>query len=49
MLGWDQVETHMNDANTPARALVSRLGGVVIARHPFPDGLARDVFALPRP
>ncbi|MGF1447371.1 MAG: GNAT family N-acetyltransferase [Pikeienuella sp.] len=46
-LGWDPVETHMADDNAPARALALRLGGRVIAREPFPDGLWRDVYALP--
>lgn len=48
-LGWSVVETHMNDANLAARALAQRLGGTVIARETFPDGLERDIFALPRP
>ncbi|MFK7836025.1 MAG: GNAT family N-acetyltransferase [Sulfitobacter sp.] len=47
-LGWEQVETHMRDENTPARRLAERLGGQVIRRQTFPDGVARDVFALPR-
>lgn len=46
-LGWPLVETHMNDENTAARRLVESLGGVVIAREVFPDGLTRDVFELP--
>lgn len=48
-LGWALVETHMNDENRAARALAERLGGKVIARERFPDGLERDVLALPRP
>lgn len=48
-LGWQHVETHMKDANGPARALTARLGGVAIGRERFPDGLDRDIFALPRP
>jgi len=47
-LGWSLVETHMRDENAPARRLAARLGGGVIARDVFPDGVARDVFALPR-
>ncbi|MEM1382543.1 MAG: GNAT family N-acetyltransferase [Pseudomonadota bacterium] len=47
-LGWSAVETHMRDENTAARALTARLGGRVIRREIFPDGIARDVFALPR-
>lgn len=46
-LGWDLVETHMNDDNEAARKLALKLGGKVIAREPFPDGLERDVYALP--
>jgi RimJ/RimL family protein N-acetyltransferase len=45
-LGWDLVQTHMNDANLPARRLAEALGGRIIARETFPDGLTRDVFAL---
>ena len=48
-LGWDLVETHMTDENQAARRLVARLGGTVIARERFPDGIDRDVFSLPRP
>lgn len=47
-LKWDLVQTHMDDANRPARRLVERLGGTVIARETFPDGNTRDVFGLPR-
>lgn len=46
-LGWDVVETHMRDENTPARRLAERLGGQKITRMAFPDGVTRDVFALP--
>lgn len=46
--GWPVVETHMRDGNAPARRLAARLGGVVARRDVFPDGVARDVFALPR-
>jgi [ribosomal protein S5]-alanine N-acetyltransferase len=48
-LGWDGVETHMDDANAAARSLAEQLGGRVIARERFPDGLSRAVYALPRP
>ena len=48
-LGWDLVETHMKDTNAPARALVQRLGGEKIDRIAFPDGLDRDILALPHP
>lgn len=47
--GWSTVETYMNDANEPARALVARLGGVKTGRKVFPDGLERDVFQLHAP
>ena len=45
-LGWDYVETHMDDNNLPARRLADRLGGGVIARERFPDGLTRNIYAL---
>ncbi|WP_430443582.1 GNAT family N-acetyltransferase [Sphingorhabdus contaminans] len=48
-LGWDMVETHMNDDNIAARKLVEKLGGSIFMRETFPDGLARDIFRLPRP
>lgn len=48
-LGWPVVETHMRDENLPARRLAERLGGNRIDRMTFPDGITRDVFALPRP
>jgi len=44
---WDLVETHMNDKNEAARALVLRLGGERMARERFPDGLTRNVYRLP--
>ncbi len=47
-LGWPVVETHMNDENEAARELARKLGGRVIAREKFPDGLERGVFGLPR-
>ncbi len=46
-LGWNSVETYMNDNNTAARALTERLGGKRVDRRMFPDGLGRDVFVLP--
>ena len=49
VLGWSVVETHMRDENQPARRLAERLGGTRIARETFPDGITRDVFALPKP
>lgn len=45
-LGWTAIETHMKDENEAARALVVKLGGKVISREPFPDGVERDVFAI---
>ncbi|MGJ8615263.1 MAG: GNAT family N-acetyltransferase [Sulfitobacter sp.] len=48
VLGWPKVETHMRDENLPARHLAQRLGGVVDRRETFPDGVTRDVFALPK-
>ncbi len=48
VLGWPQVETHLHDENIPARQLAQRLGGKIDRRVTFPDGVARDVFALPR-
>jgi RimJ/RimL family protein N-acetyltransferase len=47
-LGWDHVETHMNDDNKAAYKLMSRLGGQLITREVFPDGVPRNVFQLPR-
>jgi len=47
--GFDPVMTYMRDKNAPARALAARLGGNVIRRETFPDGVTRDVFALPYP
>lgn len=47
-LGWARVETHMRDENTPARSLAQRLGGTIDRRETFPDGVARDVFLLPK-
>ena len=49
MLGWKQVETHMKDENDAARALAHRLGGAIIARERFPDGLVRNIYSLPHP
>lgn len=46
-LGWAVVETHMNDANVAARHLAEKLGGTIAAREAFPDGLERNIYALP--
>ncbi|MGC1470838.1 MAG: GNAT family N-acetyltransferase [Sphingorhabdus sp.] len=48
-LDWELVETHMKDENVAARNLVEKLGGAQILREKFPDGMERDIFALPRP
>lgn len=48
VFGWPTVETYMNDANAPARALVFKLSGKSLGRRQFPDGAERDVFHLPR-
>lgn len=47
-LGWPHVETYMNDENEAARQLAIKLGGVVIAREVFPDGLTRSIYQLTR-
>jgi ribosomal-protein-alanine N-acetyltransferase len=46
--GFDRVETHMKDDNAAAVSLATKLGGVIIARETFPDGLERNIYALPR-
>ena len=45
-LGWTQVETHINDRNEAARRLAAKLGGLVVARELFPDGLGRDIYSI---
>jgi RimJ/RimL family protein N-acetyltransferase len=45
-LGWDAVETHMDDRNEPAKRLVRKLGGTIIAREMFPDGIERNIYAM---
>lgn len=47
VLGWKAVETHMKDENEAARALAEKLGGKAIAREMFPDGIERNVYAIP--
>lgn len=47
--GFDPIQTYMRDENAPAHALAGRLGGKVVRRETFPDGVTRDVFALPYP
>ncbi len=48
-LRWPNVETHMRDENAAARRLAEGLGGKVVRRETFPDGVTRDVFVLPEP
>lgn len=48
-LGLDPVLTHMRDENAAAHALARRLGGRVTGRETFPDGVTRDIYALPHP
>lgn len=48
VLGWELVETHMDDENEAVRRPVVRLGGEIIARETFPNGHDRDIFSLPR-
>ncbi len=48
-LGLRRLVSYIRDENGPARRLAERLGGQVTRRDMFPDGLARDVFALPNP
>lgn len=45
--GWPEVQTYMNDNNEAARALVRRLGGQLVERQPFPDGIERNVYRIP--
>ncbi len=47
-LGWTQVETFMRDHNISAHRVAQRLGGRVVRREVFPDGVTRDIYALPR-
>lgn len=46
---WPHVETYMRDENVAARALAQRLGGVVVERRVFPDGIARDLYRIGGP
>jgi len=45
--GLGHVETHMDDDNSAARALAEKLGGKIMAREKFPDGLVRNIYMLP--
>lgn len=49
VLGWNEVQTYMNDENVAARSLVKALGGEPVVRKVFPDGLERQVFRIPAP
>ncbi len=46
-LGWQLVETHIDDRNRPAHRLVEKLGASRIGRERFPDGYSRNIYALP--
>ena len=46
-LGWSSVETHLDDDNEAAHRLVLRLGGSVMVREAFPDGVERNVYSIP--
>ena len=48
-LNWDTVRTYMNDENKAAQRLAQKLGGTVLARESFPDGLERNIYELPIP
>jgi RimJ/RimL family protein N-acetyltransferase len=47
VLGWSAVETHMDDQNEPAKRLAQKLGGKIVSRDMFPDGLERNIYVLP--
>ncbi|MFV0411439.1 MAG: GNAT family N-acetyltransferase [Paracoccus sp. (in: a-proteobacteria)] len=46
-LGWPLVETHFRDENIAARRLTESLGGRKQRREIFPDGITRDIYAIP--
>ena len=46
-LNWESVETHLDDDNEAARKLVLRLGGSLLTREVFPDGIERYVYSIP--
>jgi ribosomal-protein-alanine N-acetyltransferase len=46
-LNWNSVETHLNDDNEAACKLVLRLGGSILTREIFPDGIERNVYSIP--
>lgn len=43
----DRIETHFRDDNIAARRLTESLGGRKQRRETFPDGIARDIYAIP--
>lgn len=43
------MQTYTKDENHAARQLVQRLGGQVLRREVFPDGVERSLYLLPRP
>ncbi len=47
VFGWAEVQTYMKDDNEPARALALRLGGQIVGRQVFPDGLERTFYRIP--
>lgn len=46
-LGRHEVETHFRDDNIVARRLTEALGGRLLRRETFPDGIERDIYAIP--
>lgn len=47
VFGWPEVQTYMDDANEPAKALVASLKGQFVRRQAFPDGLERNLYCIP--
>lgn len=45
-LGWDAVQTYMNDENIPASRLVEKIGFQYVERALFPDGLSRNIYRI---
>lgn len=46
-LGRAEIETHFRDENIAARRLTESLGGRLLRRETFPDGIARDIYGIP--
>ena len=44
VLKWETVETYMKDENEAAKNLVLSLGGKLVKRQSFPDGVERNVY-----